>query len=162
MSLLRFRSRISPHGRSCGWQIYLRQVWPYGKSRRCNVSMSLHQMSGTDAAFACRMNGANHMRLAVRTTSRRGSAMILIFSAQMATREVRFAMSGSDFRLTESTRAVFTCERGTVQFYFVDFDKDVGKRFFYTLEEADQTRRKNRQNWRLGRISGEWNRYFRA
>jgi hypothetical protein len=45
-------------------------------------------------------------------------------------------MSGSDFKLTESTRAVFTCERGTVQFYFVDADKDVGKRFLYTLEEA--------------------------
>jgi hypothetical protein len=45
-------------------------------------------------------------------------------------------MSGSDFRLTESTRAIFTCERGTVQFYFVDFDKQVGKRFLYTLEEA--------------------------
>jgi hypothetical protein len=34
--------------------------------------------------------------------------------------EYTFAMSGSDFRLTESVRAVFTCERGTVQFYFVD------------------------------------------
>ena len=45
-------------------------------------------------------------------------------------------MSGSDLKLTESTRAVFTCERGTVQFYFVDADKDVGKRFLYTLEEA--------------------------
>jgi hypothetical protein len=45
-------------------------------------------------------------------------------------------MSGSDFKLTESTRAVFTCGRGTVQFYFVDADKDAGKRFFYTLEEA--------------------------
>jgi hypothetical protein len=45
-------------------------------------------------------------------------------------------VSGSDFKVTESTRAVFTCERGTVQFYFVDAGKDVGKRFFYTLEEA--------------------------
>ncbi len=45
-------------------------------------------------------------------------------------------MSNSDFKLTESTRAVFTCERGTVQFYFVVADKDVGQRFFYTLEEA--------------------------
>jgi hypothetical protein len=45
-------------------------------------------------------------------------------------------VSSNDFRLTESTRAVFTCERGTVQFYFVDADKDVGKRFLYTLEEA--------------------------
>jgi hypothetical protein len=50
--------------------------------------------------------------------------------------EVRFTMSGSDFRLTESTHAVFICERGTVQFYFVAFDEDVGKRFLYTLEEA--------------------------
>jgi hypothetical protein len=33
-------------------------------------------------------------------------------------------------------RQVFACERGTVQFYFVDFDKDVEKRFLYTLEEA--------------------------
>jgi hypothetical protein len=46
------------------------------------------------------------------------------------------SMSGSDFKLTESLRAVFTCERGTVQFYFVDGDKYVGKRFLYTLEEA--------------------------
>ena len=45
-------------------------------------------------------------------------------------------MSGSDFRLTESVRAVFTCERGTVQFYFVDAHKDVGKSFLYTLKEA--------------------------
>jgi hypothetical protein len=45
-------------------------------------------------------------------------------------------MSHSDFKLTESTRAVFTCERGTVQFYFVVADKDVGQRFLYTLEEA--------------------------
>jgi hypothetical protein len=50
--------------------------------------------------------------------------------------EYTFAMSGSDFRLTESVRAVFTCERGTVQFYFVDAHKDVGKSFLYTLEEA--------------------------
>ncbi len=34
-------------------------------------------------------------------------------------------MSGSDFKLTESTRAVFTCERGTVEFYFIDADKYV-------------------------------------
>jgi hypothetical protein len=45
-------------------------------------------------------------------------------------------MSGSDFKLTESARAIFACERGTVQFYFVESDKDVGKRFLYTLEEA--------------------------
>ena len=45
-------------------------------------------------------------------------------------------MSSSDFRLTESIRAAFTCERGTVQFYFVVADKDVGKRFLYTLEEV--------------------------
>jgi hypothetical protein len=69
MSLLCFRSRISPHGRSCGWQTYLRQVWPYGTSRRCNVSVSLCQMSGTNGPFACRMNGQNHMQLAVRTRS---------------------------------------------------------------------------------------------
>jgi hypothetical protein len=62
--------------------------------------------------------------------------MILIFSVQRPNAEVRFAMSGSDFRLSESARAVFTCERGTIQFYFIDFDKDVGKRFLYTLEEA--------------------------
>ena len=43
-------------------------------------------------------------------------------------------MSGGDFKLTESTRAFFTCERGTVQFYFVDAGKDVGKRFLYTLK----------------------------
>jgi hypothetical protein len=43
-------------------------------------------------------------------------------------------MSGSDFKLTESTREVFTCERGTVQFYFVDADKDVGKIFLYTVK----------------------------
>jgi hypothetical protein len=36
-------------------------------------------------------------------------------------------MSGSDFKLTEFTRAAFTCERGTVQFYFVDADKDCRK-----------------------------------
>ena len=50
--------------------------------------------------------------------------------------EHNFAMSACDFKLTESTRAVFYCERGLLQFYFVDRDKDVGKRFLYTLEEA--------------------------
>ena len=50
--------------------------------------------------------------------------------------EYNFAMSASDFKLTESARAVFYCERGLLQFYFVDGDKDVGKRFLYTLEEA--------------------------
>jgi hypothetical protein len=49
---------------------------------------------------------------------------------------VSTGMSGSDFKLTESVRAVFTCERGTVQFYLVDAEKYVGKRFLYTLEEA--------------------------
>ena len=59
MSLLCLRSRISPHGRPCGWQIYLRQVRPYGTFQRWNVSVSLHQMSGTEGPFACRMNGQN-------------------------------------------------------------------------------------------------------
>jgi hypothetical protein len=65
--------------------------------------------------------------------------MILIFSVQRPNAEVRFAMSGSDFRLSESARAVFTCERGTIQFYFIDFDKDVGKRFLYTLERLQDS-----------------------
>ena len=46
------------------------------------------------------------------------------------------SMSGSDFKLTESLRAVFTYERGTVQFYFVDDGKYLGKVFLYTLLEA--------------------------
>jgi hypothetical protein len=45
-------------------------------------------------------------------------------------------MSGSDFKLTDSTRAVFLCGTGVVQFYFVVNDEQVGKTFLYNLEEA--------------------------
>jgi hypothetical protein len=45
-------------------------------------------------------------------------------------------MSATDFRLTDSTRAVFMFARGTVQFYFLVDDKQVGKNFLYTQEEA--------------------------
>ena len=66
-------------------------------------------------------------------------------------------MSGSDFRITISTRAVFLCASGMVQFQILLNDKQVGKTFRYNLEEAaalDALIMKNRQ---LGRISRERN-----
>ena len=45
-------------------------------------------------------------------------------------------MSGSDFRITISTRAVFLCASGVVQFQILLNDKQVGKTFLYNLEEA--------------------------
>lgn len=45
-------------------------------------------------------------------------------------------MSGSDFRITISTRAVFLCASGTVQFQILLNDNQVGKTFRYNLEEA--------------------------
>jgi hypothetical protein len=46
-------------------------------------------------------------------------------------------MSGSDFRITISPRAVFLCANGVVQFQILLNDKQVGKTFLYNLEEAD-------------------------
>jgi hypothetical protein len=40
-----------------------------------------------------------------------------------------------DFKLTESTRAVFSCERGTVQFYFVVATKTLGRDSFIRLKK---------------------------
>jgi hypothetical protein len=45
-------------------------------------------------------------------------------------------MSSSDFEITPSIRAVFLCASGTVQFHIVLNNKQVGKSFLYTHEEA--------------------------
>jgi hypothetical protein len=62
----------------------------------------------------------------------------LTLSDRPLLQEYNFAMSGSDFKLTESVHTVFACERGTVEFYFLVANKQVGKSFLYTLEEAAQ------------------------
>jgi hypothetical protein len=58
MPLLCFRSVFSPDGRSCGWQVYLRQVRPYGASRRCDIHVSLPQMFGVSARTNGQVSGS--------------------------------------------------------------------------------------------------------